>query len=224
LAAGPIVAVLALGAGAGETGLLQTAQTLPFLLLAIPAGVLADRASRRLLMAWAEALRALSLLGILALAGLGLLTVPWLALLGFVGACGTVAYSVAAPALVPALVPMAILAAANTRIELARTAAFVAGPALAGALVGWTGGAPAFALAAALSSVAVVLLAGLLLGCLGARLFSRVLASQLWGITPTDPLTYVAGAVLVVLAGLLACLGPARRAVGVDPTTALRAE
>ncbi len=41
LAAAPLVAVLALGAGAGETGLLQTAQTLPFLLLSIPAGVLA---------------------------------------------------------------------------------------------------------------------------------------------------------------------------------------
>src|SRR3546814_6471773 len=47
LAAAPIVAVLALGAGAAETGLLQTAQTLPFLLLAIPAGLLADRRSRR---------------------------------------------------------------------------------------------------------------------------------------------------------------------------------
>src|SRR5450631_766571 len=55
LAAAPIVAVLAFGAGAGETGLLQTAQTLPFLLLAIPAGVLADRMSRRKLMAAAEA-------------------------------------------------------------------------------------------------------------------------------------------------------------------------
>src|SRR5216117_2101646 len=55
LAAAPIVAVLALGAGAGATGLLQTAQTLPFLLLSIPAGVLADRASRRRLMAGAEA-------------------------------------------------------------------------------------------------------------------------------------------------------------------------
>ena len=38
LAATPLVAVLALGAGAGETGFLQTAQTLPFLILAIPAG------------------------------------------------------------------------------------------------------------------------------------------------------------------------------------------
>jgi MFS family permease len=60
LAAAPLVAVLALGAGTGATGLLQTGQTLPFLLLSIPAGVLADRMSRRRLMAGAEGLRALS--------------------------------------------------------------------------------------------------------------------------------------------------------------------
>src|SRR6267142_5859575 len=161
LAAAPIVAVLALGAGAGETGLLQTAQTLPFLVLSVPAGVLADRMSHRRLMAGAEALRAMALAGVLALAQLGLLTLPLLALLGFVGACGTVAYSVAAPALVPALVPAEALAAANGRIELARTVAFASGPALAGALVGWTGGSPAFGVAAALSACAVVLLAGL---------------------------------------------------------------
>jgi MFS family permease len=107
LAAAPMVAVLALGAGAGETGLLQTAQTLPFLVLAVPAGVLADRMSGPRLMAGAEALRALALAGVLVLGPLGLLTLPRLALLGFVGACGTVAYSVAAPALLPALVPAA---------------------------------------------------------------------------------------------------------------------
>src|SRR4029434_8290902 len=72
LAAAPLVAVLALGAGAGEAGLLQTAQTLPFLLLAVPAGVLADRSSRRGLMVGAEGLRVLSLLGILGLAWLDL--------------------------------------------------------------------------------------------------------------------------------------------------------
>ncbi|HZF06439.1 MAG TPA: MFS transporter [Patescibacteria group bacterium] len=161
LAAAPIVAVLALGAGAGETGLLQTAQTLPFLVLSVPAGVLADRMSHRRLMAGAEALRAMALAGVLALAQLGLLTLPLLALLGFVGACGTVAYSVAAPALVPALVPAEALPVANGRIELARTVAFASGPALAGALVGWTGGSPAFGVAAALSTGAVFLLAGL---------------------------------------------------------------
>ena len=160
LAAGPILAVLTLGAGAGATGLLQTAQTLPFMLFAIPAGVLADRMSRRRVMAGAEALRVVSLVGILALAQLGALTVPLLAMLGFIGACGTVAYSVAAPALVPSLVPARALAAANGRIELARTVAFAGGPAVAGALVGWVGGSPAFAVAAMLSTCAVVLLAG----------------------------------------------------------------
>jgi predicted MFS family arabinose efflux permease len=158
LAAAPIIAVLALGAGAGETGLLQTAQTLPFLLLAIPAGGLADRMPRRLLMTSAEALRALSLIAILALAAWGVLTLPLLAALGFVGACGTVAYSVATPALVPALVPAHALISANARIELARTLAFAAGPALGGALVGWIGAPAAFGFAAALSACAVLLL------------------------------------------------------------------
>ena len=161
LAAAPIIAVLALGAGAGATGLLQTAQTLPFVLFAIPAGVLADRLSRRRVMTAAEALRVLSLVGILTLAYLEVLTLPLLALLGFIGACGTVAYSVAAPALVPSLVPSGALAAANGRLELARTIAFAGGPALAGVLVAWMGGAPAFAVAAALSTCAVFLLAGL---------------------------------------------------------------
>ena len=58
LAAVPIVAVLALGAGPGEIGLLATAQTLPFLLLSIPLGLLADRTSRRTLMVVSELVRA----------------------------------------------------------------------------------------------------------------------------------------------------------------------
>jgi predicted MFS family arabinose efflux permease len=159
LAAAPIVAVLALGAGEGETGLLQTVLTLPFVLFAIPAGLMADRLSRRWLMASAEALRAAALLAILALIAAGWLTLPLLAFLGFVAVCGTVVYSVAVPALVPSIVPPQALPAANARIELARTIAFAAGPALGGFLVGWIGGGPAFGGAAALSVLAVVLLA-----------------------------------------------------------------
>jgi predicted MFS family arabinose efflux permease len=156
LAAAPIVAVLMLGVGEGETGLLQTALTLPFVLIAIPAGLLADRVSRRRLMA-----SAVALLAILLLLGLNWLTLPLLALFGFIAVCGTVVYSVAAPALVPSLVPAQALPAANARIELARTIAFAGGPALGGVLVGWLGAAPAFAFAAALSVIAVVLLSGL---------------------------------------------------------------
>ena len=161
LAAAPIVAVLTLGAGEGQTGLLQTALTLPFILFAIPAGLLADRISRRRLMAGSEALRAAALLAILAAIALDLLTLPLLALLGFIAVCGTVAYSVAAPALVPSLVPPKLLPAANARIELARTVAFAGGPALGGVLVGWVGAAPAFGFAAALSLIAVLLLSGI---------------------------------------------------------------
>ena len=161
LAAAPIVAVLVLGVGEGRTGLLQTALTLPFVLFAIPAGLLTDRISRRILMAGAEALRATALGMILLLIWLGLLTLPLLALLGFVAVCGTVVFSVAAPALVPSLVASDQLPAANARIELARTVAFASGPALGGVLVGWIGAAPAFGVAAALSAVAVVLLSGI---------------------------------------------------------------
>jgi predicted MFS family arabinose efflux permease len=112
-------------------------------------------------MAGAEALRAASLLAILGLIWFGVLTLPLLAGLGFVAVCGTVAYSVAAPALVPSLVSADLLPAANARIELARTIAFASGPALGGVLVGWVGAAPAFGFAAALSVIAVVLLAGM---------------------------------------------------------------
>src|SRR3954466_4226833 len=140
LAAAPIVAVLTLGVAEGQTGLLQTALTLPFVLFAIPAGLLADRISRRALMAGAEALRALALATIVLLLTLGALNLPLLALLGFAAVCGTVVYSVAAPALVPSLVSSDLLPAANARIELARTIAFASGPALGGALGGWWGG------------------------------------------------------------------------------------
>jgi predicted MFS family arabinose efflux permease len=161
LAAVPLVAVLALGAGAGEIGLLGAAQTLPFLLLSIPFGLLADRTSRRRLMVLAEALRALTLLGLLAAVLVDRLSIELLATLGFLGAIGTVGFSVAAPALVPSLVPLKALARANGRLELARSAAFVAGPALAGALVSWAGAPAAFVLAAMMSAAAVVLLTGL---------------------------------------------------------------
>lgn len=158
LAAVPLVAVLALNAGPGEVGMLAAAQTLPFLLASLPMGMLADRMPRRRLMLWAEGLRAVSLLGLLAAVLSSNLSIGWLALLGFTGAIGTVGFSVAAPGLVSSLVPRAALASANARLELARSAAFTAGPAIGGALVSWAGASAAFVLATVLSIVAVCLL------------------------------------------------------------------
>jgi len=160
LAAAPLVAVFALHASARDTGFLQTAQTLPFLLLSIPLGVWADRRSRRVLMTVAEGVRVAAMLGVLLLVATHALSLPSLGMLGFLAATGTVAYGVAAPALVPSLVPRELLPAANGRIELARSVAYSAGPALGGLLVGWIGAGWAYGCAAALSALAVVLLAG----------------------------------------------------------------
>jgi predicted MFS family arabinose efflux permease len=158
LAAVPLVAVLALGSGAGEIGLLAAAQTLPFLLLSIPMGLLADRMPRRHVMLASEALRAASLLLLLLMVASGHTSLVGLAVLGFIGALGTVGFTVAAPALVPALVPRELHARANGRLELARSVAYAGGPALAGALVAWTGASSAFVLATLLSLAAVALL------------------------------------------------------------------
>lgn len=161
LAAVPIVAVLLLQAGPGEIGLLASIQSLPFLLLSMPLGLLADRTSRTRLMALAETLRALALLLLLALIVTGHVSIAALAIIGFMAAVGTVAFSVAAPSLVPALVQVEGLAQANGRLELARSAAFAAGPALAGALIAWTGASAAFVLSGMLSVAAVLCLRGI---------------------------------------------------------------
>ena len=109
----------------------------------------------------AEALRVLTLVALWVVVVQGWVSLPVLAVLGFLGAVGTVGFSVAAPALLPSLVPRPALAEANGRIELARSLAYAGGPALAGALVAWAGAGSAFAAAAALSVAAMLLMARL---------------------------------------------------------------
>ena len=65
---------------------------------------------------------------------------------------------------------------------------------------------------------------GVLVGALGAFAVVRVIADELYGVKPTDPLTYAGAIVLVMIVGLLACWVPARTAMRVDPMEALRYE
>jgi predicted permease len=65
---------------------------------------------------------------------------------------------------------------------------------------------------------------GIALGLASAFVFTRLLASELYGVSPADPLTFVAAAFLMMLVTLLACYIPTRRAMGVDPMVTLRSE
>ncbi len=67
-------------------------------------------------------------------------------------------------------------------------------------------------------------LLGIVLGAAGAFGLSRFMSSLLFEIQPTDPVTYTGFGVLLVLAALVSCYVPARRATRVDPVTALREE
>ena len=67
-------------------------------------------------------------------------------------------------------------------------------------------------------------LTGIVAGLLGAVALTRVMRSLLFGVSATDPLTFVSVLALLIIIGLAACYFPARRATRVDPIVALRTE
>jgi len=144
IAALPLMAALALGATPQEMGVLGAAQTLPYLLLSLLAGLWADRWPKHWLMAGSEAARSLLLLSLPLLVYAGWLGLSILSLLGFMLASASVMFNVASQAYLPALVPRTLLGAANSKLEFARAAAIFLGPGLAGAFAAWT--TPAIAL------------------------------------------------------------------------------
>jgi ABC-type antimicrobial peptide transport system permease subunit len=66
--------------------------------------------------------------------------------------------------------------------------------------------------------------AGALVGLVCALVVSHLMASLLYGVRPTDPLTFASVALLFLAVALFACYLPARRAMRVDPMIALRYE
>jgi putative ABC transport system permease protein len=66
--------------------------------------------------------------------------------------------------------------------------------------------------------------AGLVIGLAGALALTRLMSTLLFGVTPTDPITFAGVALVFLIAALLACYVPARRATRIDPLIALRSE
>ena len=67
-------------------------------------------------------------------------------------------------------------------------------------------------------------LIGISLGLASALAITRLLADELYGVSPADPATFLAAAVLMAAVTLLACYIPTRRAMHLDPLVALRNE
>jgi putative ABC transport system permease protein len=75
-----------------------------------------------------------------------------------------------------------------------------------------------------LGQAATTVAVGVVIGIAGAFALTRWMQSQLFGVSPTDPPTFVGVALLLILVSMAACYLPARRATQVDPLVALRYE
>lgn len=144
----PVILVSQFGGDAGVTSLVTVAATLPMLLFSLPLGALADRIPLRRILFGGELVRFVSMIGLL-LAVQDDAPAMWIVgFLALAGGTGTVAFQVAAPAMIARTTTGRDRQQLNSNVELARSIAITAGPPVAGILVSFAGGSLAFAFAA----------------------------------------------------------------------------
>ena len=125
-----------LEASAVEIGLLNAADTLPFLIVGLPAGVWIDRLRRRPILIVGDLGRAVLLVSIPIAYVVGVLSIVQLYVVGFLVGVLTVFFDVAYQSYLPSLVERERLMDGNAKLEISRSAAAVAGPPVGGVLVG----------------------------------------------------------------------------------------
>jgi predicted MFS family arabinose efflux permease len=158
LVAFPLVAVVLLHASTLQVGLLSAAQTAPFLLVALPAGLIVDRIAKRRLMIACDVGRMLVFGSVPVAAAFGALTLGQLFAVALAAGFGTVFFDVAYQSYVPGLIGRAELPDGNGKLAATQSFAQVAGPGLGGALYGLlrAGAVTADALSYAVSAAALL--------------------------------------------------------------------
>ena len=132
----PLAAILVLDASAFEVALLGALQFLPFLLFTLPAGVWVDRLRRKPILVAGDLGRAVLLASVPVAYAVDALTIWQLYVVAFGVGVGTVFFDVAYQSYLPSLVRQDQLVDGNSKLEISRAGAFIAGPGLAGVLVG----------------------------------------------------------------------------------------
>ena len=132
----PLLAALTLNATPLQMGLLMAAGGIPVLLIGVLAGAWVDRLQRKPLMLISDIGRALTLLAIPIAGWLDMLSIPLLMVVSLLVGTQTVLFNAAYVSFLPLLVRRNELADANGKLYASMSLAQVAGPALAGALVG----------------------------------------------------------------------------------------
>jgi MFS family permease len=135
----PLTAITVLRASAFDVGLLTAATYTAFIFIALPAGAIVDRRAKRKIMIWCDVAR-LVIVGSVPLAALfGALTMAQLFAVALVAGVFTVFFDVSCQSYVPVLLGRDRLMDGNAKLGTSRSFAQVAGPGLAGALVGLVG-------------------------------------------------------------------------------------
>ncbi|MGA5642588.1 MFS transporter [Streptomyces cinereoruber] len=132
----PLTAVVVLDATPMEAGLLGALESLPFLLFGLFVGVLVDRRARRPLLIGANLIRFAALAWIPVAYLLNILTIAQLLLVTFLVGVMTVFFEIAYMSYLPGLVGKDRLMEANGRLQASASTAEVAGPGIAGGLIG----------------------------------------------------------------------------------------
>ena len=139
----PLTAVVVLRASTFEVGLLTSAATLAFALIALPAGAIVDRHTKRWLMIWCDLARMLIIGSVPIAAALGALTLGQLYAVAVTAGVCTVFFDVSYQSYLPVLIPKEALVDGNGKLGATQAFAQVAGPGLGGGLVGLFGAARA---------------------------------------------------------------------------------